>query len=470
MPDKTAARRRRSARGLTLTLFAALLALGLAGPLPGPQAAAQTPPAEDAAAEETDAAPADAAAEEGAAEEGAAEEAPTFADELLDPATELEIFQLRLIPLTLEELSALAAEWQGITKDLTERVVEATIVAQRKGADATAEELERVVDLTQQRRAGFDRYTSVIDSLQNKGGDEAEVATYRAYRSAIVVEETQRADWRTLMNRGLAWAAAPDGGLGIAIDVAIVVAAFLGLLVVARMLKGFARRMFGRVPNLSKLLQAFLAVVVYWLAIAIGLMIVLAALGVNITPLFALVGGASFIVAFAMQDTLGNLAAGLMIMLNRPFDEGDYITAGGTSGTVAAVSIVSTMVRTPDNQVIYIPNSKVWGDVITNATASELRRLDLEFGIDYGDDADAAIDTILEIARADPRVLDDPEPWVRLTNLGESSVDLTARLWCRADDYWELKFALTKAVKTAFDARGITIPYPHSVEITRMEA
>jgi small conductance mechanosensitive channel len=112
-------------------------------------------------------------------------------------------------------------------------------------------------------------------------------------------------------------------------------------------------------------------------------MIVLAALGVNITPLFALVGGASFIAAFALQDTLGNLAAGLMIMINRPFDEGDYVSVAGVGGTVSHVSVVSTTVTTPDDQVIVIPNSKVWGDVITNVTASDMRRVDLTFGIGY---------------------------------------------------------------------------------------
>ena len=109
----------------------------------------------------------------------------------------------------------------------------------------------------------------------------------------------------------------------------------------------------------------------------------------------------------------------------------------------------------------------VWGGVITNSTASELRRVDLQFGIDYNDDSDKAMQVILDVAKADQRVLGDPEPWVRVTNLGDSSVDLTARLWCKAEDYWELKFAVTKEVKAAFDASGISIPYPHTVEIIK---
>ena len=194
---------------------------------------------------------------------------------------------------------------------------------------------------------------------------------------------------------------------------------------------------------MPKLMPAFLARVIYWLTMGIGFLVVLSSLGVDITALFAIVGGGSFVLAFAMQETLGNLAAGVMLMINNPFDEGDYITAGNTSGTVKSVSIVSTTVLTPDNQVIVIPNSMIWGDVILNSTASDKRRVDLVFGIDYGDDPDKAAEIILEVANADGRVLDDPEqPWVRVTNLGESSVDLTARLWCKSEDYWELKFAI----------------------------
>jgi hypothetical protein len=208
----------------------------------------------------------------------------------------------------------------------------------------------------------------VLNSWETKGGDPDVIAGYRAYRAAILVDEARQADWRTLLAQASAWATNPEGGVALAINVGIIVAAFLGLLIVARIVRSFARRWIERIPNISRLLQAFLALVVYWLTIAFGLMIVLSALGVNITPLFALVGGASFIIAFAMQDTLSNLAAGLMIMINHPFDEGDSVDIGGVSGTVRSVSVVSTTVVTPENEVIVVPNSKVWGNVIRNAT------------------------------------------------------------------------------------------------------
>ena len=379
----------------------------------------------------------------------------------------IEEFKLRLIPLTTGELSALAERWQVIVRGQTDSVVDATVKSKKRAGGQGKEYVDRIAALTDQRNHGFLRYSAVVTNLKKKGGDEAEIAAYRAYRNAIVLDEKQQANFRTLATQALGWVKAPDGGLKVALEIGVVVGSLLGLLAVARIIRGYTLRLFKRVSNLSKLLQGFLASVVFWVTIVIGLTVVLSGLGFDVTPIFALFGGASFILAFAMQDSLSNLASGLMIMFNHPFDEGDYIAAGGTAGTVKSVSIVSTTIATPDNQVIVIPNSMVWGDVITNSTASKLRRVDLQFGIDYNDDADQAIQAILDVAKVDDRVLGDPQPWVRVTNLGESSVDLTARLWCKADDYWDLKFALTKEVKSAFDDSGISIPYPHRVEITK---
>jgi small conductance mechanosensitive channel len=191
-------------------------------------------------------------------------------------------------------------------------------------------------------------------------------------------------------------------------------------------------------------------------------MLVLALLGVNVTPLFALVGGASFIIAFALQDTLGNLASGLMIMVNRPFDEGDFVSVGGVAGTVKSVSIVSTKVVTPDNRVIVIPNSRVWGDVITNTSASDIRRVDLVFGISYGDSIEKAQQILERVVADHPAVLSDPAPVVRVNELSASSVDFICRPWVKTADYLSTQWDLTRSVKEAFDANGITIPFPQT--------
>ncbi len=156
-----------------------------------------------------------------------------------------------------------------------------------------------------------------------------------------------------------------------------------------------------------------------------------------------------------------------MLILFRPYKIGQYVDVGGTAGSVVDLNLFFTELVTPDNIQIIIPNGQAWGSIITNYSAHDTRRIDLVFGIDYGDDANKAKSIILAVAQADERVLKDPESWVRVTNLGDSSVDLTARIWCSADDFWELKFDLTQAVKEAFDKGGISIPYPHTVEIRR---
>ena len=389
------------------------------------------------------------------------DEGPVVPESILNQDLDINELALRLTPLTVEELAAAAKAWQDMVKEKTEAVVAAQIAAKEsKDGDVAAAARETLTRLADERNALFDRYSTVVDSWKKKGGDEAAIAKYRAYRNSILVEETRTADWQTLLARALDWLFDPDGGIALAFDIAIVLAALFGLLFVARIVRRIVRRHIVHVPNLSKLLQAFLVALVYWIVLAFGLMVVLAGLGVDITPVFALVGGASFILAFAFQDTLGNLASGLMIMVNRPFDEGDYVDVGGVAGTVKSVSIVATTVTTPDNQVIVIPNKNVWGNTITNVTTSDTRRVDLTFGIGYDDDIETAQRVLEETVAAHPLVLKDPPPTIRVGALGASSVDFIVRPWAKTVDYWGVYWDLTRQVKEAFDAAGVSIPFP----------
>ena len=163
-----------------------------------------------------------------------------------------------------------------------------------------------------------------------------------------------------------------------------------------------------------------------------------------------------------MQETLSNLAAGLMIMINRPFDEGDFVQVAGLGGTVRHVSIVSTTIATPDNQVIVIPNSKVWGDVITNVTASDTRRVDLVFGIGYSDSIEQAQKVLEEVVGKHPLILKEPAPVIRVSELADSSVNFIVRPWTKTSDYWSVYWDLQRAVKEAFDANDISIPFPQT--------
>lgn len=243
----------------------------------------------------------------------------------------------------------------------------------------------------------------------------------------------------------------------------------LAVLVLGWMVAGFVgsaiRRRVRATPQLDETIGNFVASIVKWVILLVALIAVLNLFGIEATSLVAVLGAATLAVGLALQGTLSDLAAGFMLILFRPYKLGQFVDIGGTAGTVKDLNLFMTELATADNVQIIIPNGKAWGAIITNFSAHDTRRCDLSFGIDYGDDADRAMQIITDLAKADPRVHDDPAPWVRVTNLGDSSVDLTARLWCNAADYWELKFAMTKAVKEAFDAGGISIPYPHMVEI-----
>ena len=221
--------------------------------------------------------------------------------------------------------------------------------------------------------------------------------------------------------------------------------------------------------QLDNTLGNFFASIAKWLILAIVVIAVLQVFGFQATSLVAVLGAATLAIGLALQGTLADIAAGVMLIVFRPFKLGDYVDIDGTSGTVRLLNLFMTELVTPDNVQIVIPNGKVWGSIITNYSGHDTRRLDLTFGIDYGDDADKAIGAILDCAGKDDRVHKDPEPWVRVVNLNDSSVDLGVRLWCNASDYWELKFAMTKVVKERFDKDGISIPYPHQVEIQKSE-
>lgn len=245
----------------------------------------------------------------------------------------------------------------------------------------------------------------------------------------------------------------------------------LAVLIIGWMAAGMVsraiRNRINATPEIDATLGNFVASMIRWVLIAVVLIAVLGIFGIEATSLVAMMGAATLAIGLALQGTLSDLAAGFMLVLFRPYKIGQYVDIGGTAGTVKDLNLFVTELATPDNVQIIIPNGQAWGAVITNFSHHETRRVDLVFGIDYSDSADAAKAIILEQAAADSRVKQDPEPWVRVTNLGDSSVDLTTRIWVDAADYWEVKFAMTQEVKEAFDAKGISIPYPHTVEIKR---
>jgi small conductance mechanosensitive channel len=212
--------------------------------------------------------------------------------------------------------------------------------------------------------------------------------------------------------------------------------------------------------ELSQLLQRMVLLIVRNTILVIGVLIALSQLGISLGPLLAGLGVVGFIVGFALQDTLSNFAAGLLILVYRPFDVDDFIDAAGVSGLVSHMSLVNTTILTFDNQTIIVPNGKIWGDVIKNVTAQKVRRIDMVFGISYTDDIPKTEKVLAEVVAAHEAVLDEPETNIRLHELGDSSVNFIVRPWVNTADYWETYWAITRAVKMRFDEEGISIPFP----------
>ena len=208
-------------------------------------------------------------------------------------------------------------------------------------------------------------------------------------------------------------------------------------------------------------LTPILAQIVRYAVLVFTLILVMAEFGIQTTSVIAVLGAAGLAIGLALQGTLQNVSAGMMLLLLRPFQVGDYIDTGGGSGTVKEIGLFMTRMATPQGLFVAVPNSEIWSSAITNYSKLPRRRLDLLIGISYDDDIDKALTVFLELAKSDNRILSDPEPVVIVKNLGESSVDLELRAWPTRQNYWDVRFGMTRAVKIACDQAGISIPYPH---------
>jgi small conductance mechanosensitive channel len=183
-------------------------------------------------------------------------------------------------------------------------------------------------------------------------------------------------------------------------------------------------------------------------------------LGVNTTSLIAMLGAAGLAVGLALQGSLQNFASGVLLIIFRPFQVGNFIEAGGIAGTVEKITIFNTVMLTPDNREIIVPNGAVYGGTITNISARATRRIDMVFGIGYGDDIKKAKELLMKAMESDERILKDPAPVVALAELADSSVNFVVRPWVNAADYWDVKFEFTEKIKLAFDDNGVSIPFP----------
>ncbi|CAN5242757.1 small-conductance mechanosensitive channel MscS [soil metagenome] len=221
-------------------------------------------------------------------------------------------------------------------------------------------------------------------------------------------------------------------------------------------------------------LASFLARITYVVLLVTVMVVALSTLGFQMASVLAVMGAAGLAIGLALQGSLSNIAAGVMLILFRPFKAGDYVEAAGVSGIVEELHLFNTLLRTPDNREVTVPNAQITSEPITNYSARHTRRVDLVVGISYGDDIGKAKDTISAALAEDARVLADPEPMIMVLGLGESSVDIAVRPWVTTVDYWAARGDLLHAVKARLESNGLTIPFPqrdvHLFEVARREA
>ena len=259
-------------------------------------------------------------------------------------------------------------------------------------------------------------------------------------------------DWGDAL---LAWIAVQ--GVNIAIALVLLVVGWFA----AKLVKRWVEHYMERSDHMDPIVEHFLSSLLYYALLVVILIIALNLMGVQTASLIAILGAASLAIGLALQGSLTSLAAGVMIILIRPFRIGDYIEVSGHAGTVKSISLFLTELSTYDNIQKMLPNSEVWSSTVTNYSVYPTRMLDLVVGIDYGDPIEAGLDTLRSIASSHEKVLDDPAPNAFVSEIGDSSVDLTLRLWVPAADYWPVRRELTKRIKEEIEGAGLSIPYPH---------
>ncbi len=235
------------------------------------------------------------------------------------------------------------------------------------------------------------------------------------------------------------------------------------ILVIGRWVAKGLTRLLQRILNRSNQDPTLVGFISHLSYVALLVFVVIAALnqlGIQTASFIAVLGAAGLAIGLALQGSLSNFAAGVLMIIFKPFKVGDYIEGAGVGGTVEAIQMFTTLLKSPDNRTIVAPNAKVMGDTITNYTTKGTRRVEVVVGIGYGDDIDKARRVIEDIAKADQRVLEEPAPVVVVSGLADSSVNMTLRAWSRVEDYWNVYFDTIEKVKKRFDAEGISIPFP----------
>lgn len=384
---------------------------------------------------------------------------PSAASTVKDVEIPSDELQLLIRPLTLEELQTEAAAWFLILKAKVKENVQTEIAIKRQGGSGDKTQLiEKVTQLQAQQTALIDHFNVVLNELETKGGD---VTSYRKYIAAITGIKLDTTSTEGIGLRFINWLKSEEGGIRWAFSFVKFVVIIIVSIAAARILKKVVRTALNRVGNVSTLFLDFIVLTTERGVIVVGSLIALTSLGISLGPLLALVGGVSFVLAFALQSNLSNLASGLMLLIYKPFDVGDEVKVAGYWAYVDSISLANTRLKDFAGNKVTLPNNTIWGSDIINYTHSDKRKLMIPIYVKFTQDLEQIKKLWLDIALSHPKVLKEPAPgWFPWNDHYEYYVSVGLSAWVPTDHFWAVYIELLQAIQISLQEANIELAAP----------
>ncbi|MEM6612168.1 MAG: mechanosensitive ion channel family protein [Cyanobacteria bacterium P01_C01_bin.72] len=393
---------------------------------------------------------------------------------------ELPVPQLELLlkPLTQEQIKVEADAWLNLLQEKVQEISDTEIAIQTqedsaKIGGAVDTEKEKLVvsssTLKTEQSHLVNRLKTVLDAWDDKGG-ESDI--YRQYVGAVSGIELGLRDTGELVLRFTTWLKSPEGGIRLGIDLLKFSGILIATVIIAPKVGKLADKALGRINSMSNLFRNFAVMIVKRSVLIVGSLLALASIGVNLGPILAVVGGASFVLAFALQDNLGNFASGLMLLITKPFDVGDEVRLGGYWAYVDSISLASTKLKDFGGNIVTLPNNTVWNSDIINYTHADIRKVKLSIDIKFNQDVEQIKQIWFDIASAHPQVLETPGasifPWNSIYNY---SIGVGLSAWSKTDDYWGVYVDLLKALQKRLEEENIELAAPvQEIKLDRVDA
>jgi len=381
---------------------------------------------------------------------------PTGDSTTADPEISLNELRLLVKPLTKPELESEAEVWQGLLKAKVKEISDAEIAIKRQNQEAK-EALDRVTELQFEAEEIVERFNLVLEELEKKGG---ETEQYQTYINAVSGLEIDVTDTEGLRVRLVEWLTSEKGGWRWGINIAKFVAIMAASIYISKILNRLASKALSQI-GASGLLRQFITTTIERGGLVLGLMLALTALEViSLGQVFALLGGISFVLAFALQSNLGNFASGLMIMLTKPFDVGDEVKVSDLWGWVDSISLANTKIKGFTGEVITVPNNTIWDSIIENLTASEIRGGSMYFRLPFKENIRKVEQILLDIAKSHPLILEEPGPGTFPWQYEEYYISIGLSFKTKTPDFWEVWSDLLRMIQERFEQEGIEIALP----------